>query len=860
MIKIENLVKIYKSKGKRKSKALKGISLTLPNTGMVFVTGKSGSGKSTLLNMIGGLDDITSGDIIVGGNRLSKFTLKDFSNYRSTYIGFIFQDYHILDEFTVKENIELSADISNVDCDVKKCLEFVGLEGYEDRYPNELSGGQQQRVAIARALAKDSKIILADEPTGNLDAQTTKQILDLLKDMSKDRLVLIVSHNLDDAQNYADRIVSLDHGRLVADKSRIDGYNNNLVIKEKKLFIPHHKDLNSEELKYIIDEKDNYDYIIQNDDGMVETKEIELKEEKEKLAKSKLSFNKFKKIFNLIFRRRTMNKVFTIFLASVIISMFYIFQSFTAFDQTTQLIQYHEKDIKQDVVAKKIRDDVDTVEYQYRYINRIGNADVDKFYEYGYKGQIYKLYNTTVTLGKYYVHEGYTWGDFFYEPSSLYLVETLGTLNCTEEYLTKLYGVDGKLEVVGDMYAQEHGIIITDYIADALRVYKRVATYEQLLGRYPANSYYHTYINAVVITNYQDRYPFIFGEYAKLFDNDPTNDNIYESILNSEEYYDFAYEVNKFLGITYNFSPNFDRLMKDPDNNNYNVIPYPTFSTSVNTNTYNSTSIAYSEGYELKDNEIYLSTGLYNDLFNANVTYGDEFVHKNINLTFRIRGNQTYSKDFVIKGLYSHSSTYMLLSKDYYKELLEYKHFAFSLYFDGFEGIKNIVKPIEELGYYIITNDNSGIVYVERLISIFGNFMDIIAITFLFACVVYLMHFGYKSIISNYYEIGIISALGCNNKDIGKLFLLEILTVGLGILGVSLIGMYVGTFLSNMVLIETFEFVFDIAFTNIDVVIFDWNYVIIDLIIAMVIIVISALFPMFYIRKVKPVNILKAKE
>jgi ABC-type antimicrobial peptide transport system permease subunit len=138
--------------------------------------------------------------------------------------------------------------------------------------------------------------------------------------------------------------------------------------------------------------------------------------------------------------------------------------------------------------------------------------------------------------------------------------------------------------------------------------------------------------------------------------------------------------------------------------------------------------------------------------------------------------------------------------------------------------------------------------------------MDIIAITFLFACVVYLMHFGYKSIISNYYEIGIISALGCNNKDIGKLFLLEILTVGLGILGVSLIGMYVGTFLSNMVLIETFEFVFDIAFTNIDVVIFDWNYVIIDLIIAMVIIVISALFPMFYIRKVKPVNILKAKE
>ena len=237
MIRIENLVKVYKAKGKRKSQALKGISLTLPDAGMVFVTGKSGSGKSTLLNLIGGLDDITSGDIIVGGNKLSEFSSKDFSNYRSTYIGFIFQDYHILDEFTVKENIELSADIRNVDCDIKKCLKFVGLEGYEDRYPTELSGGQQQRVAIARALTKDSKIILADEPTGNLDTQTTKQILDLLKELSKDRLVLIVSHNLDDAENYADRIISLDHGMLVSDKSRIIDYNNNLIIKDNKLLL-----------------------------------------------------------------------------------------------------------------------------------------------------------------------------------------------------------------------------------------------------------------------------------------------------------------------------------------------------------------------------------------------------------------------------------------------------------------------------------------------------------------------------------------------------------------------------------------------------------------------------------------------
>ena len=181
MLEVKGLTKIYKSKNKKKTEALKNISLTFPDTGMVFIIGKSGSGKSTLLNMIGGLDDITSGDIIVNGNSFSQFKTDQFAYYRSTYIGFIFQNYHILEDFTVKENIELSADISNINCNLDECLSYVDLVGYENRYPNELSGGQQQRVAIARALAKDSKIILADEPTGNLDSKTTEQILKILK-------------------------------------------------------------------------------------------------------------------------------------------------------------------------------------------------------------------------------------------------------------------------------------------------------------------------------------------------------------------------------------------------------------------------------------------------------------------------------------------------------------------------------------------------------------------------------------------------------------------------------------------------------------------------------------------------------
>ena len=263
MIELVNLCKTYKTKNRKKTHALKNISLVFPDNGLIFITGKSGSGKSTLLNLIGGLDDITSGDVIINGNNLSKFKVDDFANYRSTYVGFIFQDYHILDEFTVKENIELSSDIANKSCDVEKWLKFVDLDGYEERYPTELSGGQQQRVAIARALAKDSKIILADEPTGNLDVKTTKQILDILKEISKTRLVLIVSHNLDDAATYADRIISLDHGSIVHDLSRADGYSNEFRIENGTLFLPHNADVKEDDLKLI----SRYDLLL--DSGIV---------------------------------------------------------------------------------------------------------------------------------------------------------------------------------------------------------------------------------------------------------------------------------------------------------------------------------------------------------------------------------------------------------------------------------------------------------------------------------------------------------------------------------------------------------------------------------------------------------------
>ena len=226
MIRIEKLTKIYKSKNREKCIAIDNITLDFEDKGLIFVIGKSGSGKTTLLGLIGGLDSITSGDVIINGISFKSFKYKDFTNYRNQMIGYVFQDFHLFDELTVEENIALSLNLQNrkFTDEIENALRDVDLVGYGKRYPKELSGGEKQRVAIARALVKNPTIILADEPTGNLDSKTTAQILELLKNLSKDRLVLMVSHSLSDANTYADRIIELSDGKIINDYVRNEKY------------------------------------------------------------------------------------------------------------------------------------------------------------------------------------------------------------------------------------------------------------------------------------------------------------------------------------------------------------------------------------------------------------------------------------------------------------------------------------------------------------------------------------------------------------------------------------------------------------------------------------------------------------
>ncbi len=223
MLEIRNLTKIYRSKTGEEVRALNDVSISFPESGMVFILGKSGSGKSTLLNIMGGLDSYDSGEFIIKGKSSKDFAGSDFDAYRNTFIGFIFQEYNVLDDFTVGANIGLALELQGkkaTDEKINDILSQVDLLSYAKRKPNELSGGQKQRVAIARALVKEPQIIMADEPTGALDSNTGKQIFDTLKELSRQKLVLIVSHDRDFAERYADRIVELADGQIISDVTK----------------------------------------------------------------------------------------------------------------------------------------------------------------------------------------------------------------------------------------------------------------------------------------------------------------------------------------------------------------------------------------------------------------------------------------------------------------------------------------------------------------------------------------------------------------------------------------------------------------------------------------------------------------
>ena len=237
MLQLKNITKDYVT-GSQTTHALKGVSLSFRKNEFVSILGASGCGKTTLLNIIGGLDRYTDGDLLIKGKSTKQYKDRDWDTYRNHSIGFIFQSYNLIMHQNITRNVELALTISGVSYKERRerainALKRVGLENEINKMPNQLSGGQMQRVAIARALVNNPEILLADEPTGALDSETSIQIMELLKEIASDRLVIMVTHNPDLANQYSTRIIKLHDGLVIDDSMPV---NEQEIIEENKIY------------------------------------------------------------------------------------------------------------------------------------------------------------------------------------------------------------------------------------------------------------------------------------------------------------------------------------------------------------------------------------------------------------------------------------------------------------------------------------------------------------------------------------------------------------------------------------------------------------------------------------------------
>ena len=253
MIKLNKVNKYYNKKKSNEIHVINNVTLTLPEKGLVCFYGPSGCGKTTLLNAIGGLDSVESGTITFNDVVIEKYNAKKWDEIRSEKVGYIFQNYGLIEDISVGKNLELvltmlGVDITESASRIEYALKAVGMEKYKKRKAKQLSGGQQQRVAIARALVKSPDVVIADEPTGNLDEKNTTQIMNIIKKISEECLVVLVTHERRLAEFYGDRIIEILDGKIVNDRDNKTGNLTELIAnQDRNIYL---KEYNKEEIRY----------------------------------------------------------------------------------------------------------------------------------------------------------------------------------------------------------------------------------------------------------------------------------------------------------------------------------------------------------------------------------------------------------------------------------------------------------------------------------------------------------------------------------------------------------------------------------------------------------------------------------
>ena len=816
MIELVNIKKDYVA-SKNVTHALKGVSLKLPDKGMVFITGKSGSGKSTLMNVLGGLDDKTEGEIYIDGVQITGSKNSVLDEYRNKYVGIIYQSFNLFPNETVYENIKIAVEISDkpiAEEDYDEVLKTLDLEKKKHTLVKNLSGGQKQRVAIARTIIKKPEVILADEPTGNLDSKSAKIIFDYLKEFSKEKLVIIISHDQQSAEKYGDRIIFLKDGLVASDKVR------NEIVKSsgKVIEIKDNQDVSKEEIAAINKKLgDDVKIVSESEKYRDFDDDIQPSKEKPEFKSGRLKLKPSFKLAWKFFKSGRASFALTLIISTVLFTLLSLSRSFVQFDGKDALDHIVETNNIHNFIVNKGYSEYENInDVDKSFLVRVPDSDIQKFRDNGYSGKIYGIYGNSTAISDSIFLDAYQVPTEKRKNHAMYLSSGNGTIVCDQEYLDTIFG--NEFEIAAGSIANtlnNDWLIVTDYFADSLikngdddsLVSKdEHDPYQNILGRLINNRYT---IGAVINTHYAERYEELFYLANTIIDTQ--SNSLGKVFYNSELFAKWRDEVASSLSYTYSINPDFMKCYRENIAHlfleNAQILSSEGFKSQSLP-----APLLYRNAY-VNEGEIILTNKSYNLLFPDGKKFEDRGDDIYITLQlFTLHDDKTQSTPFKsVKYRVSGISPDVpgsdcigyLNSKDF-EPLVETSIFRFGLVLTDMSLIYKMSKIAVDNYYYSKISAFSMLFSIFDSITLFNNMFLYVVLIILGVLLIVISSHNLRIMRKNNYRIGVYRGLGYSNKNIvlAALINLLILTVALGLF--SLVLTLVFDKLVNLILVTTF--------------------------------------------------------
>ena len=805
MIEIRGISKTYRAKKGGECRALKNVSAKFGDTGMYFILGKSGSGKSTLLNVLGGLDKVDSGEIIYNGKSFSEFKQSDFENYRNREVGFIFQEYNLIEDFDVYANISIALELQperdkTKDKEaIEHALQRVELTGYGKRRVGELSGGQKQRVAIARAIVKNSSVILADEPTGNLDSETGEDVFNLLKSISKEKLVIVVSHDRENAEEFGDGILYIKDG--VAEEKDFTA-----VTVEQKTG----EEQKEEGIKAAGEKVDN-DFGAERNEG---------EEKRSKKAKIKLPLSySFKMAFKNLGQKKfkTLFTVVSTFILLIFTCGMYVFYDFNSERNIALTASNNE-------ITHLIIKGTTNKEIPYN----IGHFSVNDIYDFGCYAYMDNFSNIKYSAG-FNVVGFESFSDYNYSiPSeslagesivnrffdvSAYIIESekdITDLNFT------LY--ENSVKLPGGVYVSD--LMVKSMLNKGLAFADGTTDYNKMGGKVISNGNMTFIISGVFKTGFSD----LFSDEISYSHSVKINKELTAIETNRLNKIAGAVFMDKYTFLSGYVSDNIDPVDFSGKKFSFSVtdengVNYPIdFVNTYSPNGFLDDFILTAEGMipfpemTLGENEILVSPELYNELFPDDKIIWNEENHqenvkipKNLGKTLDVSFNQpTVKKDYlglegmVIKGVDFSMPKQLRVITSFNIEsrldpewILLLNNNNILLYTKDYNGLAKMLRGLRT-DYLMGVDDDFmfPIYYFEQVASQIAKVFLVLLLISLLTSMLLLINLISFGVAARRKEIGILKALGTGNAELKKTYIIQTLLIGAFSFILGLFGTY----------------------------------------------------------------------